>query len=93
MSPVSSSGPLTSRRILRCWSCTEKGNKACQGAGAQALGGAAEGAGSVQPGEKAAMGRPYHWWWLWQRWVNSWTVDLKGFFQPKEFFDSMILNL
>ena len=36
--------------------CSEKGNKAGEGSGAQALRGAAEGAGIFQPGEEEARG-------------------------------------
>lgn len=28
-------------------------------------------------------------WSAWQCWVNSWTDDLRGFFQPKQFYDSV----
>ncbi|SGA32338.1 Uncharacterised protein [Chlamydia abortus] len=53
--------PGCKKDMERPWTgaCSEKGNKAGEGSGAQALRGAAEGAGIVQPGEEEAQGRPY----------------------------------
>ena len=69
--PVLSTGEVTPRVLCPVWGpllqekhqgpgpCPEKGNKAGEGSGAQALGGMAEGAGIVQSGEEEAQGRPY----------------------------------
>lgn len=54
-------GPLSSGRILGCWSEFREGSKAGEGSGTQILPGAAEGAGGAQPGEEEeAQGRPHH---------------------------------
>ena len=56
---VFSFGPLITRKTLRPWSTSRKGQWSCEGSGAQVLWGAAEGAGIVQSGEEEAQRRPH----------------------------------
>ena len=53
------SGPSLQERHRGPGACSEKGNKAGEGSGAQILWGVAEGAGVVQSGEEKAQGRHY----------------------------------
>jgi len=52
-------GPSLEERHGGPGTCPEKGNKTGEGSGAQALRGAAEGAGIDQSREEEAQGRPY----------------------------------
>ena len=58
-STVFSFGPLTTRKTLRPWGMSREGQQSCEGSGAQALWGGAEGAGIVKPGEEDAQGRAH----------------------------------
>ena len=48
------------KKDIKALECSEKGNKAGEGSGAQALQGATEGAAIVHSGEEKAQGRPYY---------------------------------
>jgi len=60
-SPVSSSGALRTGKTWTCWSRSRGGHKDDLRAGTPLLGGKAERAGVVQPGEEKAAGRPFLW--------------------------------